>query len=70
MQTSVANGEFCALRSFSFFEVSSATLVSAFQAPLFPGETDLDQLSKIYEVMGTPRESDWPVGFSLSLLAR
>ncbi|XP_076443243.1 cyclin-dependent kinase 7-like [Babylonia areolata] len=30
------------------------------RAPLFPGDTDLDQLCKIFQKTGTPSESDWP----------
>uniref|UniRef100_M4EKB3 cyclin-dependent kinase n=2 Tax=Brassica TaxID=3705 RepID=M4EKB3_BRACM len=33
------------------------------QKPLFPGKTELDQLQKIFAVLGTPNESIWP-GFS------
>jgi len=28
--------------------------------PLFPGNTDADQLQKIFKVLGTPSESSWP----------
>lgn len=28
--------------------------------PLFPGETDIDQLSKIFSVLGSPNEENWP----------
>lgn len=28
--------------------------------PLFPGNTDQDQLQKIFKVLGTPREAEWP----------
>jgi len=28
--------------------------------PLFPGNTDQDQLQKIFKVLGTAREADWP----------
>lgn len=31
------------------------------QAPIFPGESDLDQLTKILDVLGAPTEKDWPV---------
>ena len=31
------------------------------QTPLFPGESDLDQLDKIFQLFGTPTEEDWPV---------
>lgn len=32
--------------------------------PLLPGETDLDQLSKIFQVMGTPDDQNWPVSLT------
>jgi cyclin-dependent kinase 6 len=28
--------------------------------PLFPGQYEVDQLGKIFEVLGTPTEADWP----------
>ncbi|TKR79869.1 hypothetical protein L596_014026 [Steinernema carpocapsae] len=28
--------------------------------PIFPGESDIDQLVKIYDVLGTPTEEEWP----------
>ena len=31
------------------------------QVPLLPGDNDLDQLSKIFQALGTPSEQDWPV---------
>jgi cyclin-dependent kinase 7 len=30
------------------------------RAPLFPGENDLEQLARIFAVLGTPREEEWP----------
>ncbi|XP_015903545.1 cyclin-dependent kinase 7 isoform X1 [Parasteatoda tepidariorum] len=30
------------------------------RVPFLPGETDLDQLSQIFKVMGSPNEEDWP----------
>ncbi|VDK57242.1 unnamed protein product [Anisakis simplex] len=30
------------------------------RVPIFPGESDLDQLVKIYHIMGTPTDEDWP----------
>ncbi|KAL3990947.1 Cyclin-dependent kinase 7 [Acanthocheilonema viteae] len=30
------------------------------RVPVFPGESDIDQLVKIYSVLGTPTEEDWP----------
>lgn len=34
--------------------------------PLFPGESDLDQLMKIFQVLGNPTEENWPGLKSLS----
>ena len=31
------------------------------RSPLFPGESDLDQLTKIFQVLGSPTEETWPV---------
>ena len=28
--------------------------------PLFPGQYEIDQLGKIFGVLGTPSEADWP----------
>lgn len=36
------------------------------RAPLFPGESDLDQLTKIFSVFGNPTEENWPGLKSLS----
>lgn len=30
--------------------------------PLFPGNSEVDQLLKITTVLGTPSENDWPEG--------
>jgi len=32
----------------------------ATKEPLFPGDSEIDQLFKIFRVLGTPTESDWP----------
>ena len=32
-----------------------------FKVPFLPGGSDLDQLSKIFETLGTPSEESWPV---------
>jgi serine/threonine protein kinase len=29
--------------------------------PYLPGESDLDQLQKIFQALGTPQEGEWPV---------
>lgn len=31
------------------------------RTPFFPGESDLDQLTKIFQAMGTPTDESWPV---------
>ena len=31
------------------------------KVPFLTGESDLDQLSKIFETLGTPSDDDWPV---------
>lgn len=33
--------------------------------PLFPGENDVDQLAKIFEVIGSPPQAKWPAEVSL-----
>ncbi|KAK3106220.1 hypothetical protein FSP39_015485 [Pinctada imbricata] len=33
--------------------------------PFFCGQTDIDQLNKIFEILGLPRESDWPENVTL-----
>jgi hypothetical protein len=30
------------------------------QAPLFPGNNEIDQLNKIVKILGTPDKSVWP----------
>lgn len=37
------------------------SLWSFFKVPFLPGSSDLDQLSKIFETLGTPSEESWPV---------
>jgi len=34
--------------------------------PLFPGKSELDQIYKICDIMGTPTPSDWADGFQLA----
>ena len=38
------------------------------RTPFFPGESDLDQLTKIFQAMGTPTEETWPVCPLLTLI--
>ena len=35
------------------------------KAPFLPGETDLDQLSRIMTALGTPNENNWPVSLQV-----
>ena len=30
------------------------------QKPLFPGDSEIDELFKIFRVLGTPNEESWP----------
>ena len=39
------------------------TIVICLQVPFLPGESDLDQLSRIFQALGTPTEDSWPVSF-------
>lgn len=34
--------------------------------PLFPGQSEVDQMFKICSVLGTPTQADWPEGFKLA----
>ncbi|XP_068092991.1 serine/threonine-protein kinase MAK isoform X2 [Hyperolius riggenbachi] len=34
--------------------------------PLFPGTSEVDQIFKICQVLGTPKKSDWPEGYQLA----
>lgn len=31
------------------------------RVPFLPGESDLDQLTRIFQALGTPTPDDWPV---------
>lgn len=31
------------------------------RVPFLPGESDLDQLTKIFQALGSPNEENWPV---------
>ena len=35
------------------------------QIPFLPGDTDLDQLSRIFQVLGTPTKASWPVSIPI-----
>lgn len=34
--------------------------------PLFPGNNDLDQMYRVFQVMGTPTAENWPVNFAFT----
>ncbi|XP_062953662.1 serine/threonine-protein kinase MAK isoform X3 [Cynocephalus volans] len=34
--------------------------------PLFPGTSEVDEIFKICQVLGTPKKSDWPEGYQLA----
>ncbi|XP_036113274.1 serine/threonine-protein kinase MAK isoform X2 [Molossus molossus] len=34
--------------------------------PLFPGASEVDEIFKICQVLGTPKKSDWPEGYQLA----
>ncbi|XP_067914472.1 serine/threonine-protein kinase MAK isoform X1 [Heterodontus francisci] len=34
--------------------------------PLFPGTSEVDEIFKICQVLGTPKKTDWPEGYQLS----
>lgn len=40
----------------------SLCVSSLLQMPFLAGDSDLDQLTKIFEALGTPTEETWPVG--------
>lgn len=44
-----------------FVEQATVKCVSFFQVPFLPGDSDLDQLTRIFETLGTPTEEQWPV---------
>jgi cyclin-dependent kinase 7 len=37
------------------------------RVPLLAGDTDIDQLDKIFQAMGTPTEANWPVSLGVGL---
>ena len=34
--------------------------------PIFPGESEFDQINKIIQILGTPNFNEWPEGYKLS----
>eukprot|EP01035_Chromulina_nebulosa_P018508 gene18508-24225_t len=48
---------------YSSVDIWSAGCILAellYREPLFPGNTDLEQLSLIFNIFGTPNNDDWP----------
>lgn len=41
--------------------VSLFNCLCSSKVPFLPGSSDLDQLTKIFETLGTPSEDSWPV---------
>lgn len=37
------------------------------RVPFLPGDSDLDQLTRIFQVLGTPTDEIWPVSTLLTL---
>lgn len=62
----------CVLRSHHYNFVSdvfSAGCVMAelyLQHPLFPGTSEIDQIDKIFKVLGTPKKDQWREGYRLA----
>ena len=62
----------CVLRShhYSFVsDVFAAGCVMAelyLQRPLFPGTSELDQVDKIFKILGTPKKDQWREGYRLA----
>lgn len=46
------NRDFC-----SVYQIN----VLLYKVPFLAGDSDLDQLTKIFEALGTPTEDTWPV---------
>ena len=43
------------------WSVGTIAIELVWRAPFLPGETDLDQLKRTFEMMGSPTDDDWPV---------
>lgn len=49
--------------SFSLSGCDSFILRFPPQSPMFPGTGEINQLSCIFNILGTPKSGDWPVSF-------
>lgn len=38
------------------------------RVPFLPGESDLDQLTRIFQALGSPTEESWPVSSHFSVI--
>jgi len=38
------------------------------RTPFLPGDSDLDQLNKIFQALGTPTEENWPVSGAMNTI--
>ena len=34
--------------------------------PLFPGSSELDQIDKVFQILGTPKKDQWREGYRLA----
>ncbi|ORX37204.1 kinase-like domain-containing protein [Kockovaella imperatae] len=46
--------------SVDMWSVGTICVELVWRAPFLPGETDLDQLKRTFEMMGTPTDDEWP----------
>ena len=62
----------CVLRSKTYnypvdiFAIGCIMAELYLMSPLFPGKSELDQMTKILEVLGTPIEKEWPEMYKLA----
>ena len=62
----------CVLRSHHYNFVSDVFAVGCVMAelylhqPLFPGSSELDQIDKIFRILGTPKKDQWREGYRLA----
>lgn len=62
----------CVLRSHEYEFVSDVFAAGCImselylQRPLFPGSSEIDQIDKIFKVLGTPSKEQWGLGYKLA----
>ena len=47
------------------WSVGTIIVEMASKRPIFPGDSEIDELYKIFRILGTPTEADWPTVTSL-----